>query len=311
VAEDGWCITETHLSVGTSLCDIPQTKKGNPIPGQFACSGEHDCVGEVLYEIPMELDEGDTLYVAAHAVVCMGQGLPETVTMSVVYPQEGDPSHFPVTVYDGMAGAYLGWCIDIDASISQNVMYDAQVHSSLGGYPADIVNFTGNLDLVNWIINQDFPGKGSPGGYGTYTYGDVQVAIWRLLEDPAFNNATVFSSLHPAPSEDRVAEIICAAQGHEGFVPGCGDEYAVILVPVDECGNTIAQKIIIEFPVPCGCETAWGKGCDFPGRNWAMYFTYSVQSDDGLTDDGQAIPADEPVDKRKGHGPQGHHHGRK
>ena len=28
----GWCITETHLHVAGSEVDIPQTKKGNPIP---------------------------------------------------------------------------------------------------------------------------------------------------------------------------------------------------------------------------------------------------------------------------------------
>jgi hypothetical protein len=27
-----------------------------------------------------------------------------------------------------------------------------------------------------------------------------------------------------------------------------------------------------------GTETAWGEGMDFPGRNWGMYFTYTVQA---------------------------------
>ena len=29
-----------------------------------------------------------------------------------------------------------------------------------------------------------------------------------------------------------------------------------------------------------GSETAWGEGLDFPGNNWAMYFSYDVQSCD-------------------------------
>jgi len=31
----GYCLKETHLHVATSLKDIPQTKKSNPIPGRF------------------------------------------------------------------------------------------------------------------------------------------------------------------------------------------------------------------------------------------------------------------------------------
>ena len=27
----------------------------------------------------------------------------------------------------------------------------------------------------------------------------------------------------------------------------------------------------------CGCETAWGAGSGFSGKNWATYFTYTVQ----------------------------------
>ena len=36
-----WCITETHLAVATTIEEIPTTKKGNPIPGQFYYSSEY------------------------------------------------------------------------------------------------------------------------------------------------------------------------------------------------------------------------------------------------------------------------------
>lgn len=35
---DGWELTEVHLFVGSSLVDMPMTKSGNPIPGQFPYS---------------------------------------------------------------------------------------------------------------------------------------------------------------------------------------------------------------------------------------------------------------------------------
>jgi hypothetical protein len=66
-----WCITETHLHVATSLEAIPQTKKGNPIPGHFDWAGYHDCAEMVTYRIPMEegWTPGTELVIATHAVV--------------------------------------------------------------------------------------------------------------------------------------------------------------------------------------------------------------------------------------------------
>jgi len=69
---DGWCITETHLHVATSLEGIPQTRKGNPIPGKFDKKGEHECEMEITYAIDlkeMEWKCDQKLYIAAHAVV--------------------------------------------------------------------------------------------------------------------------------------------------------------------------------------------------------------------------------------------------
>ena len=66
----GWCITETHLHVAGDEADIPQTKKGNPIPGHFSYSTDHDpCETEVVYTIPRDGLSGN-VYIAAHAVVC-------------------------------------------------------------------------------------------------------------------------------------------------------------------------------------------------------------------------------------------------
>ena len=73
-----WCLTETHLHVATELAGIPQTKKGNPIPGQFDYKDEYDCVTESdLYTIPLDgewLPCETELYIAAHAVVQMQNG---------------------------------------------------------------------------------------------------------------------------------------------------------------------------------------------------------------------------------------------
>jgi hypothetical protein len=72
ITDDDWMISETHLAFGDELSDIPQTKTGNPIPGQFPYKSEHDpWVSYHLYEIDITgmFECDDMIYVAAHSVV--------------------------------------------------------------------------------------------------------------------------------------------------------------------------------------------------------------------------------------------------
>jgi hypothetical protein len=285
-------ITYTHLHVATDPEEIPQ-KKGNPIPGKFDYKTMHDPgVMDHTYQIPLDWDPNTDVYVAAHAVVSKEGGLngletalPDQVTMSVQYPYSGGPAYFPVTTISGgtlLDGTYEGWCIDTDNVIYQNTDYTANVYSSYEDLTG-LVEFPENMDLVNWIINQDFVGQSSPGCGEYYTYGDIQRAIWSLLED---NNST--SGLGPW-SQCRVDEILAAALANgEGFVPGCNDLVAVVLAPVNTNQVIIAQVTLIDVMVPCYPidETAWGEGDDFPGKNWAMYFTYTIQATPCVEPDG-------------------------
>lgn len=70
--QDGWSLSETHVSVQDSEDDIPQNKKGNPIPGHFEYSETHDPNVE-SYEIIIPLDDlpdnYGSLTIAVHAVV--------------------------------------------------------------------------------------------------------------------------------------------------------------------------------------------------------------------------------------------------
>lgn len=68
IVESPWRLTETHLHVAIDLSAIPQTKKNNPIPGQFDYKMEHNHVTNYTYTIPMLSTDGE-LYIAAHAVV--------------------------------------------------------------------------------------------------------------------------------------------------------------------------------------------------------------------------------------------------
>jgi hypothetical protein len=67
---DDWMLQETHVHIGSTLSDIPHTKKNIPIPGQFAYSNYHDpVVATFSYNIPRSAytyEVGDTIIIAAH-----------------------------------------------------------------------------------------------------------------------------------------------------------------------------------------------------------------------------------------------------
>jgi hypothetical protein len=178
--------------------------------------------------------------------------LPSKVCFSVANPgSDGMPTYFDASLAG--VGKFDAWCISPDMQIVYGPTYTALVLSptEAAGYVLNPQNF----DLVAWIINQDLVGKPSQAG-GDFTMGDVQNAIWLLIDDSL--------SVDQGPSDsDRVQEIIAAALLHgEGYEAECGDRDIVVLVPVATgCDlNTtstelISQAIVIEVPVPCGPGT--------------------------------------------------------
>jgi hypothetical protein len=197
-----------------------------------------------------------------------------------------EPSYFDVAI-DGVV--YDGWCVDTDHTIDYNTVYSALVYRiddpNLPDAALDWGGADGNLDLVTWIINQHFTTQTSVCTGSTaapYTYGDIQLAIWTLIEGPDGLSTAGLG----AYEQCRVDEIVARAQSEgEGFVPGCNDYMAVILVPVDATAQEIiptqviiAQVILAQVELSCrdiSDETAWGWGdIHSEGRNWAKYIEY-------------------------------------
>jgi hypothetical protein len=75
ISAPGWRMTKTHLHVATSLDDIPQTNKGNPVLGRFHYKGlfENGSGVEYMYKISLAGFNGSPLYIAAHASVRNGE----------------------------------------------------------------------------------------------------------------------------------------------------------------------------------------------------------------------------------------------
>ena len=116
-----------------------------------------------------------------------------------------------------------------DAPINTGSMYcvtEADAATLFG--PAQVSVFNGldaaeNLDLINWILNQEFEENG-------FTGWEVQRAIWELTnsDDLAFLDA-----IDPGFGQDANVDAILsqAAANGEGFEAGVGDVIGVIIDP--------------------------------------------------------------------------------
>lgn len=303
---------ETHVHVGDSLDDFPLTKKGLPKIGNFDYSGAEP----PEYTIPLgDWEPGDELLVGVHGVVGSSafEDLLDLECIDPVYCFPGPDgtkcggvdSYFSIE-FGGET--YEGWCADGDHGLGHGQGYPLDLEdcsvlfSSLEELPEEILGDYGdtggidnpeNLDLVNWILNQGYPG--SPAPVGNYTVGDVQLAIWLLLDgEPVQAALNSLDNVYIGGyEEDNVQQIIDdAIAGGDGFVPGCCEVIAAILLPpanvppeqIDPpTDGQLRQLVIMVVPAPCD-ETIWGLGQLFAelrdnGKrdgSWAMYCEYTV-----------------------------------
>ncbi len=188
-----------------------------------------------------------------------------TVDVRVFQPATVNGAFFDAVVSDlhniGLSGTFGSYCIDTDRKIKKGIVYSARVFPSYDSLPSGLVEHPENLDLVNWILNQGYVGQPSPSGE-MYTCGDIQIAIWKLLEDELPDD--VANTADPW-DPNRVDEILADVYANgEGFSPGSGGKYALILVPVDyadaeepnmDPSKPVAQIFLIIVPAS-GRETA-------------------------------------------------------
>lgn len=100
LSDGDWLITETHLAVATQPEDLPQTKKGNAIPGRFAYKTTHPSgVSEVTHILDLSAwPTGSQLYIAAHSVVVSNVGSETAWGEGLGFPGADWSMYFSYTV---------------------------------------------------------------------------------------------------------------------------------------------------------------------------------------------------------------------
>lgn len=202
----------------------------------------------------------------AAIVVAIGQ-LPAanlgTGCLNLVYPgNAGAPSYVDanVTFSTGLlpSGVFDAFCANINRPVGPEVYsFTAWDIADPAVTTLGLVVDPSNLDQVEYIINQGYPGNVAP-DTTAYTSDDVQVAIWTLLDGVASLGVNQSALNFSQPRVDQILSE--AAANGEGFVPACGQIKAYIFnpvglgcAPVADPDNALPmfQNLIVGLPKTC------------------------------------------------------------
>lgn len=273
IAEEGWYLEETHVAVGSTVDDIPLTKKGNPIPGQFPYACELDPM-QTSCTVKIELGDwcaGTEIVIAAHAAVVeiAGDGC-ETETFwanEVISSYQGSLS-------DG--GDVSEERSDPGKSLGAPNSPQPQLNFYSLGFDLD------SADPVTGWLNVGF---GHPIYNGPGNDVVVQEVTWGTYP---LERAEVFGV---NDGTDYFAGIVTNTDGGTGF--GSVDlpmgmttfDSVKLLDATDPAifrapGDGYDVDAIGACYLFLGEETAWGDGCygtRFVDKgNWGTYFTYTI-----------------------------------
>ncbi len=299
---EGWVITETHVEVATSLGGIPQTKKGNPIPGAFEDIQDHDpgvtdykyCVS--FEDIGVDVGPGDEVFIAAHAVVELPE-ISHVERRSFCIGSDADTLYWNGADWVSSAFAWVhpSWNSNLSIPLYNDAEWiweDGPVSPQEGRVYVDSPIMGDIIEFMRGFMVEGTPVSGSlaittDNGYefgvnGT-TVGSAQLSgDWRTsdLTQP-FCDRDNWQSVEVwdiTPYLAEGANTLAITGVNEYMGPLDGDANGT---PTSNPGGLI-YKMCVDSDVtvidrPYREETAWGDGEDFPGANWATYFTYTIQ----------------------------------
>jgi hypothetical protein len=163
----------------------------------------------------------------------------------------GVPSYLDLTLKNGnnLFGVLDAWCLDAGGLIG-SAPFDVNTICSYDVLARAAVTKPDNLPAVNWLLNKVMKGEivGHPSGCsgaGNYTYGDVQRAVWELIDNQQTTSG--LGSWTQCKADELTA---MALLDGATFVPGSGDYVGIVLVPIP---IPTRQVLIIMVPAP-PCE---------------------------------------------------------
>lgn len=152
---------------------------------------------------------------------------PQISNYTISIPNNNEPAYILAHLQgNGSAwelpdGTYNAFCGEINVTIVEGTSYTMNVYSSLypdlipNGYPTD------NYDLINYMVNH-------LENYEGYTWQDVQMVIWKLLNDWDGSDVALVGAWANHPIAQQM--LSDANDYGEGFVPLPGGWAAVLFI---------------------------------------------------------------------------------
>lgn len=298
ITDNNWSMTKTYLHVASTASGIPTIPSGVPNIQAFNNKRDH-AAGTTTYKYDnIDVTGMPYVYVSANANVTqdakcvvdtgyINASVP-TGPMFMVLSLIAQPAYFEMLVYDFNGNPvyqdyFFGNCVDLDNPIFEGTRYYPYAVSSYSSDTALLncmIDKPENLDLVNYVINQDY--AASIGATGT----EIQAAIWTLIDD----DIPVSGAVGIIFDQSKVDYIVDDARSKgEFYIPECDGYFAVLLDQgcVDALNNNTTPNITTQqsiFWLPVSklpgsyqysygeCANAWGKGKRFNYTGWGMYF---------------------------------------
>jgi hypothetical protein len=312
VTLEDWYLTETHLAVECDEAGVPQTKKGNPIPGQFEygdCFDQEEMRTSACYTVPIPDCNGDELcgetpVIAAHAVVRYFET--GTITPDLAWQRSAEPAS---AAYAGYGAAWeLTDGFDIPLCATQTVWdngvyYNNSVpagrewasweyaynnggsfddYSDLRRFQATFTVPDGYEVTAGSLYAPDYT-AGIPINDNVYIFVNEDLLFWggtrvNQITDGMFQSMAGIQALRgeSEPVETDRWYIPGTIPEVTSFVSGA-NTIDVFTEENERWGGM--GKLVLELDYEYTyTETAWGDGDRFVDKgNWGMYSTYDGQ----------------------------------
>ncbi len=308
---DGWGITETHLAVATSPSGIPQTKKHNPIPGQFLY-GIDELEGKDSWEICIPFDQlgveepgdlkvvcSDELFIAAHAVVELPEiSHTESHSFCIVSDTETEYDNGSGWVPSVLAWVHTAWNPGLDIKLNlDGAEWIWESYEVLHPIAGDIVDFQRAFDIVGTpasgtlYITADNGYEASVNGIGVgsaQVFGDWETSnlTQTFVDRDNWQSVETWDIILKLKTGDNILNVIVANE-YMGPLDGTSDG------TIHSNPGGLIYKLCVDseekvIDRPYQEETAWAANAEIKGeeegtmqfvdsKSWATYFTYDIE----------------------------------
>jgi PKD repeat protein len=261
---DDWYLLETHFDIKLDWKDIPQNKQHNPQIGHFEFFDSFDITEyvqdwHITFPIPDDMEYGDDVAAAAHAVVahiyedCI-EVISDETTQSMGLTS-GKPDGDSVFAWEHPA-----W----SAPKSQFTSSADWIWES---------EYVFNPEIDNWVFfTKEFM---IPGLYPIELLGDIKITCDNEYYDLMLNWQTVGSDdVYPDVETYDISDKLGVGVNEIEIM---AKNLGVIGSTVETNPGGLIYESFICFEVVDQEETAWGEGIQFTHKkSWAMWFEYTI-----------------------------------